>query len=191
MEPYRLPLRSAAALAVMAFALFAAACDSRPMPLNAATETPATHYRLGPRDVLRITVFGDEAVSGEHKIDGNGNVTMPLVGQVKAAGETPAELTVRVERKLREYMHDPKVNIQLLTQRPIYVIGEVRNPGSYAYVDGMTVIKAVAIAGGFTYRARTGRFILDRSVDDSGALAATSETPLLPGDVVTVQERYF
>lgn len=192
MEPQRSPMRLAAAVFVaVAFVLILSGCETRPMPSTMASTNPATNYRLGPGDQMRINVFGDETLTGEHKVDGSGNVTLPLVGAVEAAGRTPAELTVRIEDKLREYMHRPRVNIQLLSNRPVYVIGEVNRPGSYAYVDGMTVIKAVAIAGGFTYRARTGRFILDRSASAGGALAATSDTPLLPGDVVTVQERYF
>ena len=171
--------------------LSVAACDDRPLPAAVASDMPVAHYQLGPGDALRINVFGDDTLSGQYKVAGDGKVVMPLVGAVKAAGATTADLTTRIESRLSEYVQHPKVDIQLLTKRPVYIIGEVRNPGSYTYVDGMTVIKAVAIAGGFTYRAKTNRFIIDRTAPKGGAMTATAETPLLPGDVVTVQERYF
>ncbi|PIW26844.1 MAG: polysaccharide biosynthesis protein [Rhodospirillales bacterium CG15_BIG_FIL_POST_REV_8_21_14_020_66_15] len=179
------------AAGVLAAALLLVACDTRPTPATFASDRVSTGYRLGPGDTLQIDVFGDDSVSGKYTIDGEGTVTMPLIGRVEAGGETPQELTARIGKKLTDFMHDPKVNVQLLSHRPVYIVGEVRQPGSYPFVDGMTVLKAVAIAGGFTYRAKTGLFVIDRAVNQGEPLAATPETPLLPGDVVTVQERYF
>jgi protein involved in polysaccharide export with SLBB domain len=90
-------------------------------------------------------------------------------------------------------VRDAAVSVELLTFRPFYIVGEVKVPGSYSYVPGMTVLNAVAIGGGYTYRARETNFIVRRPSGDGRVtqLAATADTPLLPGDIVTVRERYF
>ncbi|MEX2643898.1 MAG: polysaccharide biosynthesis/export family protein [Acetobacterales bacterium] len=174
----------------MALALSLAACGGTPLPSVEASNSASTAYHLGSGDELRITVFGDESLSGEHRIDGQGQITMPLIGRVEAADLTAEALKERLQARLAEYVHEPRVNVQVLTYRPVYIVGEVKTPGSYDYVDGMTVINAVAIAGGFTYRARQDRFVIERKATNQ-AVAAVPGTPLLPGDVVTVKERYF
>lgn len=151
-------------------------------------------YRLGPGDRVRIIVFNQKDMTGEYLVDGTGMLSFPLVGQVKAGGLTAAELESEITNKLKpDYLRDPNVSVVVLTYRPFYIVGEVKTPGSYAYVTGMTVINAVALAGGFTYRAREGSFYVDRTGKDGkkSRIDADPQTPVQPGDVITVRERYF
>lgn len=165
-----------------------AACSSNPaaIPAGAVADTP---YQLGPGDKIQVHVFGDDSLSGEHQVDGSGSFTFPLVGSVQASGLTSGELEGILEKKLKEYMRQPNVSVEILTYRPFYIVGEVRRPGSYPFVDGMTVMNAVAIAGGFTYRAQEKDFVIQRAKSDQ--LGAGQATRLAPGDVVVVRERFF
>lgn len=182
--------RSYVKLATMALfvAGFTAACTGGPMVTGMAPDSDTYEYQLGPGDTVAINVFGDESLSGEQSLDGNGALSMPLIGEVAAAGQTPTELQATLVEEFSEYMQSPNVTVQVIEYRPFYIVGEVRNPGSYSYVDGMTVVNAVALAGGYTYRASKDGFILQREQEN---LLARDLTPVRPGDVITVQERYF
>jgi polysaccharide export outer membrane protein len=188
-------------LAMVAFALFVSACESAPSSRAAATAAPAAvapgtapaGYSLGPGDRIRVTVFGQEQLSGEYEVDGLGNVTLPLIGEVPAKGKTEGQVEKLITEKLSpEYLRDPNVSVDVLTYRPFYIFGEVNAPGSYPYVNGMTVINAIALAGGYTYRARTSSVNLIRASDPSGEpqTVPTNES-IAPGDVIEVRERYF
>lgn len=151
-------------------------------------------YTLGSGDRVRITVYGQPELTGEFQVDGSGQLSYPLVGQVQAGGLTAKGLEQALIGKLKpNYLKNPSVSVEVLTYRPFYIVGEVRTPGSYPYVSGMTIINAVALAGGFTYRARESSFYLTRTGEDGEKtkVTATPETPVLPGDVITVRERYF
>ncbi|HTY69593.1 MAG TPA: polysaccharide biosynthesis/export family protein [Alphaproteobacteria bacterium] len=151
-------------------------------------------YRLGPGDRLRIIVFGQKDMTGEFAVDGTGLLSFPLIGQIKAGGLTAEGLEREITNKLKpDYLRDPKVSVVVLTYRPFYIVGEVKTPGSYAYVTGMSVINAVALAGGFTYRAKESSFYLDRTGRDGkkSRIDAGPDTQVQPGDVITVRERYF
>lgn len=167
-----------------------AACETPP-PMDVAVPTPgpAQEYQLGAGDKVRVQVFGDETLSGEYQVDGRGAFTFPLVGAIAAGGLTSTQLESALETKLKEYMRAPNVSVEILNYRPFYIVGEIRKPGSYPYVDGMTVVNAVAIAGGFTYRARENDFVIQRK--PSGQINARPATPVLPGDVIIVRERFF
>jgi polysaccharide export outer membrane protein len=151
-------------------------------------------YRLGPNDRTRITVFGQPNLTGEFTLDGSGTVAFPLIGNVNANGMTPAELQQAIAEKLdKEYLRNPSVSVEVLTRRPFYVLGEVQKPGNYPYVTDMTALNAVAMAGGYTYRARTTQFYIKR-LDQDGKMVrvvAKPETVLRPGDTLEVKERYF
>lgn len=182
--------KTATIVATLLLALLLPACSNRPLPDEQASAAPVTDYRLAAGDEVQIDVLGEDSLSGSRKLDGKGSISMPLVGNVAAKGLTAHALEQRLTEKLTRFMRDPVVSIQVLSYRPVYLVGEVRKPGSYPYVDGMTVINAVATAGGFTYRAREGRFIIDRK-ETGESVAAVPQTPLMPGDTVTVLERYF
>ncbi len=115
-------------------------------------------YRLDSGDKLRITVFGQMDLSGEFSVDGSGMVGLPLIPPVMARGATTTEFEHRLETALKaKLLHQPLGQCRSHTQyRPFFILGEVNHPGQYAYVNGMTVQTAAAIAGGFTYRAATG-----------------------------------
>jgi len=151
------------------------------------------YYALGPGDKLKVVVFGQEDLSGEFDVDGNGFVSLPLVGGVRVGGKTIAEAESAIIKALRpDYLKNPRVSLQVLNYRPFYIIGEVNSPGSYPYVNGITVLEAVAIAGGFTYRAKESRMSIIRGTDSSrDEEDASPETLVLPGDVIEVPERFF
>ena len=203
-------LRLLGALIVMSSLMVGCSSSSAPRPIPpvaAAGVTAATAgtnggpsaaggvagYRFGPGDELRITVFRHEDLSGEFALDGEGFFALPLVGEILAGGLTARQLENEVETRLKAggYLVDPQVSIEVLNYRPFYIIGEVNNPGSYQYVNGMNVINAVALAGGFTYRADQDDIIISRGGANGDEIAAELTTEVLPGDIVEVTERFF
>jgi protein involved in polysaccharide export with SLBB domain len=163
-------------------------------PAHAADEVRVIpQYRLGTADKIRVITFGEDSLSGEFIIGGSGKVSLPLVGEVQAAGLTVPEFQTEVQSALKNgYIQDPHVSVEVLTYRPFYILGEVQKPGEYPYSNGLTVLNAVATAEGFTYRANTKRVFIKRV--DSGAeeeFPLTSMTPVAPGDTIRVTERYF
>jgi protein involved in polysaccharide export with SLBB domain len=166
-------------------------------PVGAAAPPPTASlaestYKLGSGDRVRVVVFRHEDLSGEFSLDGAGNFAMPLIGEVQAYGTTTRELEQRIAQKLEDgYLVDPQVSVEVLNYRPFYILGEVKAPGSYQYVNGMNVLNAVALAGGFTYRAKQDEFILQRGGTNTAGSEVGIDTPILPGDVITVQERFF
>lgn len=152
-----------------------------------------TEYRLGPGDKVLITVFGQDDLTGQHVVDGEGNVSLSLIGSVPAGDKTAPQLADAIAHRLSpKYLNDPKVSVQVLNYRPFYIVGEVKSPGSYSYVDDMTVMNAVALAGGLTYRARKDEFYITRKADpDKVKREAFPNTQVEPGDLITVRERFF
>jgi polysaccharide export outer membrane protein len=150
-------------------------------------------YLLGAGDSLRITVFGEPDLSGTFKISDNGALVMPLVGQVSAQGLSVPELQKRLVGQLNvKAVKSPDVTIQVEEYRPFFILGEVKNPGSYPYVPDMTVLTAVAIAGGFTFRASQDEVSVTRKRNGAPIEArARRDARVLPGDVVYVFERHF
>jgi len=147
-------------------------------------------YILGTGDAVRVTVFGHEDLSGEFEVAGSGRVSLPLVGELQASGMTTRQLEQAIVEKLQpDYLKNPRVAVEVLNYRPFYILGEVNQPGSYAYVNGMRVINAVALAGGFTYRADEDDLWITRA---GGAREKATQTTIVrPGDVVEVPERFF
>lgn len=151
-------------------------------------------YRLGSGDRVRITVFGEKELSGEFAVSDKGTVSMPLIGDVHAAGKSLREFEVQIVRQLKpDYLRNPKVSVEVINFRPFYIIGEVQKPGSYPYVAGMTVMQAVALAGGFTHRARESSVVIRRALKGGGHREedAGPTAPVYPGDTVRVRERFF
>ena len=155
--------------------------------------TADDNYHLAPGDKLKISVFGHEDLSGEVEVKNTGEISLPLIDEIMAAGKNLTELETAIIDALQpDYLKNPRVSIEMLDYRPFYIIGEVSTPGSYAYVNGMSVVNAVAVAGGFTYRARKGRIKITReNGDDTVELTAEMDTPVQPGDVIEVPERFF
>lgn len=146
-------------------------------------------YQLGTGDRVKVTVFGHTDLSGEFEIDGTGHISMPLIKNVEAANGTSRDLEQRITDLLSpDYLRNPQVSVEVLTYRPFYILGEIKQPGSYPYVNGMTVWNAVALAGGFTYRARTGYVVMRRNGQEQ---RVDLDSPVQPGDVIEVAERFF
>lgn len=156
-------------------------------------ESALAGYRLGTGDRIRLIVYGEPNLTGEFGIDGSGFLGVPLIGKVKAGNATAEELEKRIAHELSQgYLKDPSVTVEIVKYRPFYIVGEVKQPGGYPYVSGMTVINAVALSGGFTYRAEEDEFKIKRRVGGKvTAIEAEPGTEVLPGDVVTVDERFF
>lgn len=150
-------------------------------------------YRLGSGDQVRVTVFGHRDLSGEFHVDGSGMVAMPLIDGVRADGLTLDEFETAIADKLKpDYLKNPRVSVDVLNYRPFYILGEVKNPGSYPFVNGMTVVNAVALAGGFTYRAQEKSMFITRGGDkDRGKEKVAPDAQVLPGDIIEVPERFF
>ncbi len=150
-------------------------------------------YRLGAGDKLQIDVFNQQDLTGEYTLDGNGRFSMHLIGKISAAGLTPTELEALLVSKLKpDYLVNPRVSVRVQNFRPFYIIGEVKSPNSYAYVDGMTYLTAVAIAGGFTYRAKKDRVYVVRGSDPQrDEIKLDVNEKVRPGDIIRVAERLF
>jgi protein involved in polysaccharide export with SLBB domain len=159
-----------------------------------ATPGKDPDYKLGANDRLRITVFGQPTLTGEYTLDGNGVLAFPLIGNVPASGVTTSQLQQAIATKLSpDYLVNPNVSAEVITRRPFYVIGEVQKPGNYTYVTSLTAINAVAMAGGFTRRAKKNDFYIRRTAADGQTVRveAHSGTLLQPGDTLEVRERLF
>jgi len=162
-------------------------------PVAYAEPTPHAAYNLGPGDKLRVVVYGQEGLTNSYAIDAAGAITMPLIGSVPARGRTPAGLAAEITARLRSgFIREPSVAVEIESYRPFFILGEVAAPGQYPYVPNMTVESAVAIAGGFSPRARRDEVTLTHT-DASGAgrFVAPLGTPIGPGDTVFVGERWF
>ena len=185
---------------LVVLALVLTACGGAsppPMPTPpagaaAAVAPDESTYKVGAGDKIKVTVFRHPDLSGEFQLDGAGNFAMPLIGEVRAGGLTTRSLEQQIVSQLQDgYLIEPQVSIEVLNYRPFYILGEVKNPGSYPFVNGMTVLNAVALAGGYTYRADQDDILLKRGGSNTEGYAVTGDTNLLPGDVVEVQERFF
>ena len=158
-----------------------------------ADDTGPAEYRIAAGDTLSIAVFGHEDLSGDCEVDSAGRCSLPLIKFVEAEGMTASELEARIENRLKpDYLRDPQVRVEVIAYRPIFVLGEVRNPGSYPFSVGMTVVNAVALAGGYTYRAKRDKITVVRSGRDEDSKERIQEQDkIYPGDVIEIPERFF
>ncbi len=148
-------------------------------------------YKLGTGDKIKVTVFGEEDASGEYEVDSTGAISVRLLGRMQVKGLTVAEIERALidQYKGRGFFRNPRISIELTNLRPFYILGEVEKRGSYPYVTGLTVAQAVAIANGYTYRASRTRITIQHAGGKEEP--ATEDTPIFPGDVVRVPERFF
>ena len=166
-------------------------------PALAQAATPSVEvsgsYTLGVADELRITVFNEPNLSGQFVVNSNGMLSLPLIGETRAAGATIDQLREQITTRFADgYLKNPKVTLEVLTFRPFYILGEVNKPGKYTYSSGLTVLNAVATAEGFTYRANKRRvFVKHAGAADETEVKLTPATPVQPGDTIRIGERYF
>ena len=150
-------------------------------------------YRLGAGDRIRVTVFEQDDLTNTYSVDQSGYFAFPLVGAVAARGHTAQQVEATLAAKLREgYLRNPDVSVEIDRYRPIFIMGEVGAAGQYSYVPGLTVQKAVAIAGGFSPRANQGSVDITRDINGEVITGRVKTSdPLLPGDTLYVRERLF
>ena len=153
----------------------------------------AAGYLLGSGDKVRVSVFGEDDLTGEYQIDGSGMVRMPLIGTQRAAGYTAPQLEAAIGGTLAQgYLKSPRVNVEIVTYRPFYIIGAVNRPGEYPYASNMSVLNAVAVGGGFTDKAKVSMvYVRHEGSTVEEALPASQMTRIWPGDVVRVKSTLF
>ncbi len=178
---------------LLLFSLLLPACGGRGSDLPRLP--PATgEYRLAPGDQLRVITAGEDGLTGEFRVADDGRVSLPLLGALPATNRTPRGLQEDIATRLREagLLRDPSVSVEVATTRPIYVLGEVNRPGQYPFQTGMTVVSAVAAAGGFTYRGISDYAGIVRLAEGSTQEGRAARRDLIqPGDVITIYERRF
>jgi protein involved in polysaccharide export with SLBB domain len=161
-----------------------------PQQMGAA---PMEGYTLGPGDKVRVTVFGEQDLSGEYQLDGNGNIRVPLLGMIRAVGYTVGQLEQALRAGLvPNYLRDPRINVEITNYRPIYVVGAVQKPGQYTYVNDMTLLNAVALAGGFTPQAKDSTvYVRHEGATEERAVETNQPLLIRPGYTVRVDTTIF
>lgn len=181
------------AAACFVFLLIPACAGTNAQPGTAAYQP--TVYRLAAGDKLSITVFGEESLSREYAITPQGDLAFPLLGDIPVAEKTVGDLQEVLRGKLSEgYVNDPRVTVEVLNYRPFYILGEVNQAGEFPFSDGLTVVQAVARAGGFTYRAdRTKIFVtrVGQAREEVYDINDGRSVYVSPGDTIRIGERYF
>jgi polysaccharide export outer membrane protein len=159
----------------------------RPAPVGPRT------YVLRPNDQVRVQVYNEPNATGVYTLDGGGYVAVPLAGRVRAAGLTPAELERAITKHVDgNILKDPHVNVQVATYGPIYIRGEVKQPGQFPYAPGLTIGDAVALAGGYTYRAdESVAYVRSSASPQEMARPLRTDVPVAPGDNIRIPERFF
>lgn len=179
-----------------------AACQSAPAATGrevaaadqaVVAQRPVADYQLGSSDKLKVTVFGEPELSGEFVVDGQGFVSLPLIGDIKVEGLSVREFQRLAEQRFGDgYLREPRVSAEVINYRPYYILGEVTRPGEYPYTSGLTVMNAIATAEGFTYRANK-RYVMIKAIEDGQEIRVelTPTTKVQPGDTIRVMERFF
>lgn len=164
-----------------------------PEASGAERDAAPEQYQLGPGDQIRVAVFGQPDLTGQFVLSAHGAIVFPLIGEVQAAGLTLGALTDEIATRLQQgYVRQPNVSVEVASYRPFFILGEVGEPGTYPFQPGLTVMRAVATAGGFTYRANSRRVFIQHSGDNfERAYDLTSMMSVLPGDTVRIPERRF
>ncbi len=194
MNPLKKIVQAIAGLGALALAACATSAPSQGNPQDIAPAgTSIAGYKLGSGDEIKVTVFGEPDLSGPFVVDGQGTISMSLIGQVEVANLSLNEASRFLETKYKDgWLKDPKVTAELVKGRPYYILGEVNRPGEFPYVSGLTVMNAIASAGDFTYRADRVR-ILIKSADSPNEreVELTPTTTVRPGDTIRIRERFF
>lgn len=169
-------------------------CASPAPPLTPDTPGQLTSYTLSAGDRVRISVYNEPALSNEFAVSDDGSISFPLIGNVPVGGKTVEQSQALLRSRLGDgYVNDPRVTVEVINYRPYYVLGEVGKPGQFPFSVGLTIPQAVAIAGGFSYRANTRVIFIRRNGDSvERQIDVTKNTVYLqPGDTIRVGERYF
>ncbi len=178
-------------LALAATALCLAACGINSIDLPPPPPDRPV-YRLATGDKLSMQVFGQPEQSGQFEVNADGNLALPLIGSVPARDRTVAEVREDLRQRLDRFIVNPRFTLEVISYRQVFVLGEVKNPGAYIYSVGLTVRQAVALAGGFSYRAITDKVVLTRLTDGGPQQYGVDPSDVvLPGDTLEVRQRVF
>lgn len=163
------------------------------LPPSALAGANLQAYRLSIGDKVRLTVFGEPELSGTFEINSQGRISLPLAGEVNAAGlDVNGLKDVAIRRFADGYLKTPRLTVEVVGYRPIYVHGEVRSGGEFPYKTGIRLRDAVALAGGYTYRANQGYVVLSRAGTAMDArVRMPTDIIVMPGDNIRIPERYF
>ncbi len=180
-------------------AISLAACSKSGPPPISAGERYATSqgfsevYTLGAGDKIRMSVFNEQQLNGEFTVSADGEISLPLIGNVPVGGKPIDAVSREVQAKLADgYLLDPRVTMEVVTYRPFFILGEVRSPGQYPYLSGLTAMNAIATAQGFTPRARKRTVLIRRFGDQyEQEYVLTPDLRVLPGDTLRLTERFF
>ena len=150
-------------------------------------------HRLGVGDKIKLGVYGEQDLSGQFEVNALGVVPVPLIGEVPAKGLSIQEFREHVQRRLSDgYVKSPKVSVEIIAYRPIFVHGEVKSGGEFTFKFGTRLRDVVAMAGGYTYRAEKGYALVTREGEQvEMRLSMASDELVLPGDNVRIPERFF
>ncbi len=169
-------------------------CSTTSAPVGTEAYT-AIEYKLAPGDQLRITVFGEDRFNAEYQVSSAGDLSFPLVGNVPVTGRTVASLQTDLEARLGDgYLNEPRVTVEVLNYRPFFILGEVDRPGKFDFEDDLTAVQAIALAGGFSYRADQRHVYIRRANDSQEReydLRSARPIYIAPGDTIRIGERYF
>ncbi len=175
-------------------ALPVAGCTNAYSNLPVAAAAASDRYTLGPGDSVKIAVYGFDMMAGSYLVSDAGTISLPMLSTVEVAGKSAPELEGSLAALLRARNLAPNasVSVQVDKYRPFYILGEVQQPGQYAYVPGMTLLTAVSIAGGYTFRANKNMAAVNRKNGTSqGKVRLAPDSPIMPGDTITIPEAWF
>lgn len=181
-----------AILGAMLLGLSACAASTPPI---AESTSDAPSYRIGAGDRLKVTVFGEESLSNEYVVTSVGDIAFPLLGAVPVEGKTVEQSAAELTQRLANgYLNDPRVSMEVLNYRPFYILGEVSNSGEFAYRANLTATQAIALAGGYSYRADKSKVFIRRAGEtEERTYILRPDQPVWvqPGDTVRIGERFL
>jgi len=153
----------------------------------------AAEYRVEAEDVLKITVFDEPDLSiDEARVSSDGIIALPLIDEISVKGLTTEQIARRVEKKLADgYLKKPRVSVTIFEYRQFFVHGAVEKPGGYSYQTGLTVERAIVLAGGLTERASDRKITLVREVEPEKVISVNMNQLVRPGDVISIGESFF
>lgn len=191
-------MKRSAAFAVIAASALAACSKSGPPPISAGDrynvgQNFAEVYQLGAGDKVRLTIYNEPQLSGEFSVSADGRVSLPLIGNVPVAGKTIDQASLAIRALFADgYLREPQVSMQVETYRPFFILGEVRSPGQYPYMAGLTALNAIATAEGFTPRASKKTVLIRRFGEQyEQSYVLTPDLRIWPGDTIRLAERFF
>lgn len=175
-------------------ALLLSGCASGVNGLPRMPSSVSSQYALDTGDEVRITAYGLEGFNNTYTVGDKGSISLPLLGDVPASGKTVGQLQDDIAAALigKQIVNAPNVNVQINQYRPFYVVGEVKKPGEYPFRPGMTVLTALSVAGGYTFRAQTGKVAITRRQGTTNVTGSADEKAMIqPGDTIRVFEGWF